>query len=128
VVEGSGEWKSPAGVGIAGLVAGLITQIIDNTVSDVDIVDRVTGGVRDAVVASCVDGLWRSHGRKTNGSKGSDDFADLLFLSPGFSFLCSATAFVLWRFSSVRGLWRDQGHSRPRENVILENSAPHRSV
>jgi len=38
-------------------------QIIENAVSDVDYLDQITGKVRDAVVASYVDGLWWSHGR-----------------------------------------------------------------
>jgi len=38
-------------------------QIIENTLSDVDFVDHVTGKVRDAVVGSYVDGLWWSHGK-----------------------------------------------------------------
>ncbi|KAL2179355.1 major facilitator superfamily domain-containing protein [Thermothelomyces heterothallicus CBS 202.75] len=60
-----------------------IAKIVENTVSDVDFVDQVTGRVRDAVVGSYVDGLWWSH---------------------GVSFLFSATAFVLALFIRQRPL------------------------
>jgi hypothetical protein len=40
-------------------------QIIENTVSDVNFVDQVTGSVRNAVVGSYVDGLWWSHGKNS---------------------------------------------------------------
>ncbi|AEO67840.1 uncharacterized protein THITE_2116958, partial [Thermothielavioides terrestris NRRL 8126] len=45
-----------------GLAPDEVRRIIENTVSDVDFVDRITGRVRDAVVGSYVDGLWWSHG------------------------------------------------------------------
>ncbi|KAL1835490.1 hypothetical protein VTJ49DRAFT_6627 [Mycothermus thermophilus] len=57
-----------------GLGSGEVAEIVENTLSDVDFVDRVTGPVREAVVGSYVDGLWWSH---------------------GVSFLFSSTAFVL---------------------------------
>ncbi|KAJ4291444.1 hypothetical protein N0V88_006038 [Collariella sp. IMI 366227] len=57
--------------------------IIESTISDVNFIDRVTGSVREAIVASYVDGLWWSH---------------------GVSFLFSITAFVLAVFIKQRPL------------------------
>ncbi|AEO60122.1 hypothetical protein MYCTH_2129215 [Thermothelomyces thermophilus ATCC 42464] len=66
-----------------GLDGDEIAKIVENTVSDVDFVDQVTGRLRDAVVGSYVDGLWWSH---------------------GVSFSFSATAFVLALFIRQRPL------------------------
>ncbi|KAK4246514.1 major facilitator superfamily domain-containing protein [Corynascus novoguineensis] len=74
---------------LAGRLLGLgfagdeIAKIIENTASDVDFVDRVTGELRDAVVGSYVDGLWWSH---------------------GVSFVFSFSAFVLALFIRQRPL------------------------
>ncbi|KAK4241185.1 major facilitator superfamily domain-containing protein [Achaetomium macrosporum] len=66
-----------------GLKGDEVRKIIENAVSDVDFVDRVTGRVRDAVVESYVDGLWWSH---------------------GLSFLLSATALAMALFIKQKPL------------------------
>ncbi|KAH6615459.1 major facilitator superfamily domain-containing protein [Chaetomium sp. MPI-SDFR-AT-0129] len=66
-----------------GLGGGEVKQIIESTVSDVDFIDRVSGSIRQAIVASYVDGLWWSH---------------------GVSFIFSATGFVLALFIRQRPL------------------------
>ncbi|KAK4152204.1 major facilitator superfamily domain-containing protein [Chaetomidium leptoderma] len=66
-----------------GMGVNEVRRIIENTLSDVDFVDRVTGKVREAVVGSYVDGLWWSH---------------------SVSFLFSITAFVLSLFIRQRPL------------------------
>ncbi|KAK4142884.1 major facilitator superfamily domain-containing protein [Dichotomopilus funicola] len=68
------------GLGLGGEEVG---KIIESTVSDVDFIDRVSGSVREAIVASYVDGLWWSH---------------------GVSFIFSATGFVLALFIRQRPL------------------------
>ncbi|KAL2151481.1 hypothetical protein VTH82DRAFT_6579 [Thermothelomyces myriococcoides] len=73
-------WSRLLGLGIG---RDKIAKIVENTVSDVNFVDHITGRVRDAVVGSYVDGLWWSH---------------------GVSFLFSTTAFVLALFLRQRPL------------------------